>query len=414
MRAAALPWLVVSLGSIAASAGACGSGFSAAPGSGGSGGADGVGSTSSSGTVVAASSSSTSSGSGTSSHSSSSGGPACAAPAVMCPSSSTCTDLSSNANNCGACGYSCNGQACSNGTCNLFAPGSWVPISDGADLAIDTANVYWTTGVPTTGEVLSVPKTGGPPALVAMGQDQPRGIATDGTHVFWTNGHGGTVMQADVNGMNPITLASSQTNPYGIATDGVNVYWTNDTTPGTVSQMAVGGGPTTVVVTTPLSSPLKITVTATDLFWTSPGAGTVEAATIGGGNHRVVASFQSAPHGITNGAGGIFFTNSTFTAGFGDGGVGNDVVEVTKTGGSATPALNTLATGQNKPWDLATDGVTVYWGDQGDGTINAVPITGGLVVHLATGQTTPEGMAVDTTSVYWIDNGGHMVSRAAK
>src|SRR5262249_41498513 len=86
------------------------------------------------------------------------------------------TNLSNDPANCGACGFSCGTQPCVNGACQLVGSGAWIPVGDNADLAIDTKNVYWSTGLGAAagGAVVWVPKTGGTPQTLAAMQGGPR------------------------------------------------------------------------------------------------------------------------------------------------------------------------------------------------------------------------------------------------
>src|SRR5579863_3694014 len=90
-------------------------------------------------------------------------------------------------------------------------------------LAVDSRNVYWTTG---PGSVLKVPIGGGSPTTLASGQNSPQGIAVDATSVYWTT-EDGNVMAVPVSGAAPTTLSSGQDQPAGIAVDATSVYWTN-------------------------------------------------------------------------------------------------------------------------------------------------------------------------------------------
>lgn len=62
-----------------------------------------------------------------------------------------------------------------------------------------------------------------------------------------------------------------------------------------------------------------------------------------------------------------------------------------------------LAKGQIRPSALAIDSTNVYWTNEGDGTVNRIPIGGGTLTVMASSQGTPAAIAVDGTNVYWTD-----------
>jgi sugar lactone lactonase YvrE len=68
----------------------------------------------------------------------------------------------------------------------------------------------------------------------------------------------------------------------------------------------------------------------------------------------------------------------------------------------------TLAAGQHAPQHIAVDGKSVYWANEGDGTVSKVPLGGGTPMVLAAGQKKPLGMAVDEKFIYWASRDGVM------
>jgi hypothetical protein len=92
------------------------------------------------------------------------------------------------------------------------------------DIAVDAANVYFTSA----GSVLRVAKAGGPVTTIASGQGLARGVAVDGTYVYWANGTGGTLARQLIGGGPHATiLASGLASPARIALDAKAIYWTN-------------------------------------------------------------------------------------------------------------------------------------------------------------------------------------------
>jgi hypothetical protein len=67
------------------------------------------------------------------------------------------------------------------------------------------------------------------------------------------------------------------------------------------------------------------------------------------------------------------------------------------------PAPVVLAT-SNTPSYIALDATTVYFADADDGTINAVPKSGGALAVLATGRTNPWVVRTNRTYVFWTEN----------
>jgi hypothetical protein len=111
-------------------------------------------------------------------------------------------------------------------------------------VAIDAENVYFVDGNPLQhGMILKCPKSGcsGSSTALANGLSSPRGIASDGIHVYWAEAESedtvvdgrvvrgaGYVRKCAVAGCNnaPTTIASGVNWPAAIAVDDAFVYWT--------------------------------------------------------------------------------------------------------------------------------------------------------------------------------------------
>ncbi|HEX8793613.1 MAG TPA: hypothetical protein VF765_21870 [Polyangiaceae bacterium] len=81
-------------------------------------------------------------------------------------------------------------------------------------------------------------------------------------------------------------------------------------------------------------------------------------------------------------------------------------------GDSGMPVV--LASGQQTPYGIATDGTNVYWTNHvASGAVLQVPVGGGTPITLGSAQASPTAVAVDTTNVYWVDGpstGGAVVT----
>ena len=127
-----------------------------------------------------------------------------------------------------------------------LAGGEPVTIASGSHsvygLAVDATSVYWvghTTPAPAvlTSTVMKAPLDGGTPITLATGTAQPMALAIDGVNVYWTNasssqtfsatpGTDGTVMAVPRAGGETVTLGPDQEEPGGIAANGTTVCWT--------------------------------------------------------------------------------------------------------------------------------------------------------------------------------------------
>ena len=330
---------------------------------------------------------------------------------TMC--AGTCSDLTTEVNNCGACGTKCSAISPSTALCTESS--CLVTLASGqqntSGIAVDATSVYWTdTGA---GSVMRVAIAGGSPTTLASGQGTPDVVAIDATSVYWTNegtyansNNDGTVVKVAKAGGSLTTLASGQIDPIGIAVDGTSVYWTNhgsSDTNGTVMKVAVGGGtPTTLA--SGQTNPYSIAVDGTNVYWTNEGTsnnsyadGTVMKAAKGGGVLATVASGQKEPHGIAIDATSVYWTNQ-----------GDETVMKTAIGGG-TPT--TLASVSTSPAYLAVDATSVYWTNYTDGSLMKVPTSGGTPTIIASSKEARHGIAIDATSVYWTTEDTGMVRK---
>jgi hypothetical protein len=73
--------------------------------------------------------------------------------------------------------------------------------------------------------ILRVPLDGGTFSILTSGMRWLRGIASDNTSVYWTDG---AVKKVPIGGGPVETIANGTDAPIGIAVDDISIYWTSE------------------------------------------------------------------------------------------------------------------------------------------------------------------------------------------
>ncbi len=140
-------------------------------------------------------------------------------------------------------------------------------------IAVDSANVYWSSGTGSSGAVVTAPLTGGAATTLASGQEIGT-LTVDSASVYLTNSAGsgmGGVNKVPLGGGALTTIASGQTYADFIAVDSAAAYWTNWENPGTVMTVPIGGG-TITTLASGQSTPAFIAVDQNSVYWTDNGS----------------------------------------------------------------------------------------------------------------------------------------------
>lgn len=264
--------------------------------------------------------------------------------------------------NCGACGRSCGGAACTSGACSPEV----IATEDALTIAADTSGVYWST------------------ISVDAGADaEPEGaivrVAPDG------------------GSRSVVAVATSPTNTGAIALDATHVYW--GTTTDKVRRAPKGGGLVESFDLPSVAGQLTRLTVSSDTVFVSIRAGTtsgrIDAIPLSGAPSSTIAENQEQPYGIA------VDTQHVYWVSMGAGGAGSGrITQALLDGGS----LVSIPSNGVQPQYLATDGKELYWTHVtvGDGLwAGTLPLTSGSRVVKLFGGPAGRGVAADADHVYW-------------
>lgn len=275
-----------------------------------------------------------------------------------------CAALGSDSANCGECGHDCLGTSCNSGLCDPATVGSG--LADPRNLAVDDSHVYWTTG---DGKVQRVPKVGGAVETLASDQDSPGAVTVDATSVFWINEAGGKVMRVPKDASEDPKMLFKADGLRSIALDEHSMYLSRKLKKGEIRKSdKEGGSPLTLAADQP--HPTDIRLLGGLLIW----AGQVEPDDDVNGD------------GIPDGEQGL---------------TGGYVRSMPREGG----ALVTLALGEGEIVALAVGAGTAVWADGTSHRIRSQTMVAGEPTTLVEGQDV-RGLAADGATVLWTTSGG--------
>ena len=308
-----------------------------------------------------------------------------------------CVDTENDPAHCGACNHDCEGGGCAGGMCqpvDVYDGGvTWVatdathvcftapnaimraPLGSTAaevvtdtvslqlgQIALDGAFAYFPDLHSSTGDILKVPKGGGPTTYLGT-SGTPWPVAVSPTYVYWGDMYETTLHRVDLDGTNGALVVADE-GVTGVAADATHVFWCSLSVSGNrVSRADLDGSNITVLAETQDGSAM-------------PSAIAIDGAWVYWGMDSVNTKIRRVPI---------------------DGG-----------------AVEELATGVHV-WGMAVDAKYVYFTD-GYTKLSAVPIGGGPVVDLVDdpGDSFTMGVAVSATSIYWAAQSLGKLRRVAK
>jgi hypothetical protein len=264
-------------------------------------------------------------------------------------------------------------------------------------IATDGVNVYIGDYGCSTGNIWSVPVSGGSPVAVASGLCFPQNVGYAASTVFIGADPLGFV---STSGGAVTTLGAGDDWDMAPDIDGSRIYYSNfvggtfvfygvqATSGATSTQLFADNGYTSGV-----DVDGQFVYVAS---YTNGTGGTAAIRKIGkqGGSLTTLSTDVAQPTGLRVAANSVFWANAGVTAGNGQGSI-----KRVNTGGGTTV---TLYQGGN-PDDIVTDGQCVYWTDPTAHQILAVPQAGGAssVVYQDPSGFDPSNITLDTSNLYF-------------
>lgn len=273
----------------------------------------------------------------------------------------------------------------------------------------DNTHLYWLEeDFPDPGVVKKMPLGGGEVSTVVDGNGLYNGfvgnIVVHGTNIFvaevqYPYPGNARLIRFDINSSAATFLGVIPTLPKKLAADESNVYWADASS---VNSMPLNGGSITTLVSG-LNSPADLAVDTTNVFWVETVCcahgqeGSIKKVPIGGGAVSVLADGVDAPQTMAITSSSIYWVEGGPIGqieGFGR------IAMMPISGGSETTVISGIPNGT---MPIAVDNAHVYIADRW--TIKKVPREGGVAEKLAIADFSIKDIATDGVSVYWIEDG---------
>jgi len=230
------------------------------------------------------------------------------------------------------------------------------------------------------------------PRTISTGENEPRAIAIDRTHVYWGANTGGKgalrwakKSGGDVGSPGPAVPIER---PMAIAITSSRVLWIDETKAAPMLSVFSKTNHQSTSYEIGGKNPRAILATETQVFWADATLGTLSTALLDGPfAPRVMAEGLGQPVSIAIDDSLLYLT---------DGATGR-VLSLRREGG----AVQTLASGRKRPAGIAVDATDLYWVEWGSGLVMKMPKGGGELRVLAGGQEGPRSIGIDATHVYW-------------
>jgi hypothetical protein len=282
----------------------------------------------------------------------------------------------------------------------------------------DDQNVYWTEFGDMQGsgngtvKSCSVSGCGAGANVIASGLTNPKGIAVDGTNVYFGtdtfSSVGGGIWYCPLAGcgqMAPTMLAPAVI-PEQLAVDQTYVYWV-DSDVNSVNRVAKtgaipdggvdGGSPYALYSGSPLSIPTFCAVDGASIYVGDLSQNVFRLPLAGGTPVAIAVGNNGGSCPVVLDPNDVYYVT------------GGDICRASKTSTDGGPAI---ATGIRQVVGLAIDldAGNVYWVNAGtlmanDGTLGKVGVDGGPTFNLGTLLASPEAIALSGSHLFWLSSG---------
>ncbi|UQA56753.1 hypothetical protein [Polyangium aurulentum] len=272
-------------------------------------------------------------------------------------------------------------------------------------LTVDAANVYFTDAQGPSGQVLRVPLDGSPAEVLAENQYIPLAIQVDGADLYFMTSD--ALRKVPVAGGPVVDVAPAENAGYGaIATDATHVYWTNYTTPGSTMRIAKAGGMAETIASGS-QWPSGLALRNGRVYWTALGDDAISHAPLGGGAAAVFASNQLAPRlGIA--------ADDTYLYWLNEGEWPNAIYKAPLVGGAPTLVTPSPFPNASMPSTLVLDADHAYFG-AAFCSIVKISLADGTTETLTFDESTvgcPMFLALDADNLYYTSQRG--ITKVAK
>jgi hypothetical protein len=232
--------------------------------------------------------------------------------------------------------------------------------------------------------------------LVVANQTGVKALGVDETHVYWGSDDSHSVASIPLEGGSMQPLANDEGLFHrGILVDAERAYWIAYSTAWRLRRIAIGGGAPSTVAPTDLY-PTDMEMIGSRLLWTDQAAGGRVASVDKTGDNLIgIADGQGTVTGIAVDDDNVYW----ITAG------PNGSVKSAPLG-VQSPSAKVLASDLDGS-SIAVDATTIYFTDNTTGVVSEMPKAGGKRKDIVTGQDRPYAIAVDGITLYWKqrDNG---------